>query len=94
MLGQTGGWMHASSGDTYVYSKTKQVDPKRNVFAEIALSHVREYAEATISQIVSNSGVEEPNKPIVYRKGVSSITFSLLVVDSGASARYVLNLWS
>jgi hypothetical protein len=94
MLGQTGGWMWAKSDDAYLYSKTKQLDPKRDAFAEIALSHVHEYAQATITQIVSNSGVETPNKPIVYRKGVSSITFSLLVADSGATARWVINLWS
>jgi hypothetical protein len=94
MTGQKGGWIWASSDDAYVYSKTVQVDPKRETRAEIALTHVHEYALAVVSQIVSNSGVEEPSKPVVHRSGVTSVTFSLLVDDSGASARWLLHFWS
>lgn len=94
MLGQMAGWVWAKSGGAYVYSKTVQVDPKRDALMEIALSHVHEYGHASISQVVSNSGVENPKAPIAFRKGVSSVTFSLLVSDSGASARYFVNLWS
>ena len=94
MIGQRGGWISGASDDTYSYSKTVQVDPKRNTRAEIALSHVSEYALAVVSQVVSNSGVEEPNKPIVSRNGVTSITFTLLVSDSGATARWLLHFWS
>lgn len=93
MVGQQGGWMWANSDNAYSYSKTVQVN-KKNTMAEIALSHVSEYAQATVSQIVSNSGVEAPNKPIVYRNGVTSVTFTLLVFDSGASARWLLHFWS
>jgi len=94
MVGQKGGWIALSSDDTVSHSKTVQVDPKRNTRAEIALAHVNEYALATVSQIVSNSGVEEPNKPIVSRDGVTSVTFTLLVSDSGATARWILHFWS
>ena len=94
MVGQKGGYIWAYSDDTYSYSKTVQVDPKRDTRAEIALSHVNQYAEATVTQILSNSGVEEPNKPIVSRNGVTSVTFTLLVSDSGATARWLLHYWS
>ena len=94
MTGQKGGWISASSDDTLSFSKTVQVDPKRDTRAEIAISHVNEYALAVVSQIVSNSGVEEPNRPIVNRNGVSSVTFTLLVSDSGATTRWILHFWS
>ena len=94
MKGQKGGWMATSSDDAHTFSKTIQVDPKRDTRAEIALSHVSDYGLATVSQIVSNSGVESPNKPIVRRDGVTSVTFTLLVFDSGATARWILHFWS
>ena len=94
MTGQKGGWMWASSDNTYSYSKTIQIDPKRDTRAEIALSHVNEYGMANVTQMVSNSGVEMPNAPSVKRNGVSSVTFTLLVSDSGASARWILHFWS
>jgi hypothetical protein len=94
MTGQKGGYIWAYSDNAYSYSKTVQVDPKRDTRAEIALSHVNEYAQATVSQIVSNSGVEAPNAPIVKRNGVTSVTFTLLVDDSGATARWILHFWS
>jgi len=94
MNGQKGGWIWASSDDPFSFSKTVQVDPKRKTMAEVAISHVYEYAQATITQIVSDSGVESPNKPIALRNGVSSVTFSLLVDDSGATVRWMCNFWS
>jgi len=94
MVGQKGGWIALASDDTATHSVTVQVDPKRNTRAEIALAHVNEYALATISQIVSNSGVEEPNKPVVSRNGVTTVTFTLLVSDRGATARWLLHFWS
>lgn len=93
MVGQKGGQMWASSDDTFSFSRTKQVS-NRNTRAEIALAHVSEYALATVSQIVSNSGVEEPNDASVFRNGVTSVTFTLLVSDSGATARWVMHFWS
>jgi hypothetical protein len=93
MVGQKGGWMWASSDGTLSHSKTKQVS-NRSTRAEIAISHVNEYAQASVTQIVSDSGVEEPNAPTVFRTGVTSVTFTLLVSDSGASARWVLHFWS
>jgi len=85
--------MWAANDDAFSFSKTVQVS-NRTTRAEIALSHVSEYAQATVSQIVSDSGVEEPNKPIVKRNGVTSVTFTLLVADSGATARWILHFWS
>lgn len=93
MVGQQGGWIWAASDDAFSYSKTVQVN-KRLTRAEVAISHVNEYAQATITQIVSDSGVEAPNKPIVTRDGVTSVTFSLLVFDSGATVRWLLHFWS
>lgn len=94
MIAQKGGWMSASSDFAFTRSKTVQVDPKRNTRAEIALSFVADFGEVVVSQIVSNSGVEMPNKPIVKRNGVSSVTFTMLVFDSGATARWILHFWS
>lgn len=93
MVNQMGGWLSAQSDNAFAYSVTKQVGGK-TAFAEIALNHVNNYAQATISQIVSASGVEEPNTPIVKRNGVTSVTFTILVSDSGATARWMINLWS
>ena len=93
MVGQQGGWIWASSDDAFSFSKTVQVN-KRQTMAEVAISHVNEYAQATITQIVSDSGVESPNKPIALRNGVTSVTFTLLVDDSGATVRWMCNFWS
>ena len=93
MLGQKGGWIWAFSDNAYSHSKTVQVS-SRNTRAEIALSHVFEYAQATVTQIVSDSGVESPDTPIVRRDGVTSVTFTVLVADSGATARWLLHFWS
>ena len=93
MVGQKGGRIWAASDDAYSYSKTVQVH-KRDTMAEIALAHVSEYGDAFISQIVSDKGVEMPNRPLVYRKGVTSVTFSLIVFDGGATARWLLHYWS
>jgi hypothetical protein len=93
MVGQQGGWIWAASDDAFSHSKTVQVS-NRTTRAEIALAHVNEYGLATVSQILSNSGVETPNKPIVSRSGVTSVTFTILVSDSGATARWILHFWS
>lgn len=93
MVGQQGGWIALSSDDTVTHSKTVQVS-NRKTRSEIALTHVSEYALAVVSQVVSDSGVEEPNKPIVLRNGVTSVTFTVLVSDSGCTCRWILHFWS
>jgi hypothetical protein len=93
MVGQQGGWIALYSDNTVTHSKTVQVS-NRKTRAEIALSHVSEYALAVVSQVVSDSGVEEPNKPIVLRNGVTSVTFTVLVSDSGCTCRWILHFWS
>ena len=93
MVGQKGGNVSLYSDDTATYSRTVQVK-NRDTRAEIALYHVNEFGMAFVSQVVSDSGVEMPNHGSVYRKGVTSVTFSLIVSDSGISARYLLHYWS
>jgi hypothetical protein len=93
MLGQLASRMSTSSDGVHSFSVTVQVQ-HRDVMAEIALFHVRDYGQATITQIVSNDGVEEPNEPIIFRRGTTSVTFTLLVAASGASARWFINFWS
>jgi len=93
MVGQKGGTISVYSDDTLTYSKTVQVH-RRDTRAEIALSHVYEYGMAIVTQIVSDDGVEMPNRPTVKRKGVTSVTFTVFVSDSGATARWLLHYWS
>ncbi len=85
----------------FSYSVTVQVQ-NRDVFAEAALfklavtSSQLHVSTAGISQIVSNSGVENFAAPIplAFRRNVTSITFTVLVLNSEAHARWMMHFWS
>ena len=103
MVGQQAYEWYASSGDVYltdpltVQVKNSKTGTGRNTFAEVALGHVAgEDAQIMITQIVSDSGVENlgGERLAVYRKNVTSVTVQLMVVDSLATGRLFLNYWS
>jgi len=76
----------------------------QDTFAEIALFDVfvrEEEFHSTlcgISQIVSDSGVEDFNlealNPVAFRTNVTSITFRVEVIKAQGSARWMLHFWS
>ena len=102
MNGQRGGWLWARHmGGVYSHRVTVQIN-NRDVFAEVAVykeavtSHQLHVLSAGIAQIVSNSGVEEFAEPIpmAFRRNMTSITFTVLVLNSEARARWMVNFWS
>ena len=102
MLGQQGSYLWAGNEDgSHSYSVTVQVH-NRNAFAEVALvkTYVAgeefHYSEICISQAVSNSGVEnfDPPARLIYRTGVTSVTFHVAVYQSFTLGRWMINFWS
>lgn len=102
MLGQQGNWLWASNPDgTHSFDTTIQVH-NRNVFAEVALVKTYVlgedfwYSEIGISQVVSDSGVENFDPPtyMIFRTGVTSITFHVAVYQSFTLGRWMINFWS
>jgi hypothetical protein len=88
-------------GGVHSYSVTVQVN-NRDVFAEIALykgavtSSQLHVSSVGISQIVSDSGVEnfEEPQPMAYRRNMTSITFIVIVANCEARARWMMHYWS
>lgn len=104
MVGQSAHGIWASiEDDVYSWAATVQVN-NRNTFAEVALSRVNDISvgdgvlgQIGITQVVSNeAGVENffPVRQGVYRKGVTSVTYEVLVMNSFARGRLFLNYWS
>jgi hypothetical protein len=105
MQGQQGSWLGAwDYGGLYHHTVTVQVR-NRDTLAEIALvaSGVDEEPDFTgswcrISQIVSDNGVENFDsfnpKLVVFRRGMTSITFLVEGHKSFSRARWMLNFWS
>lgn len=103
LTGQQGSWFWARDfDDPHSHSVTVQV-ASRDVFAEVALYDVIVLDEefhssmAGISRIVSSNGTEifEINEaPLKFRRGVTSITFKIHVINCEASARWMLHFWS
>jgi hypothetical protein len=92
IVGQQWGQLEAHSSTHVTHSQTVQV-ASRNISAEMALYWVAEHGSATISQIVSNAGVEQPMVSVIGRPGTTSITFSLTSVDGGSAARWIISHW-
>jgi hypothetical protein len=102
MVGQQafGWWVWNDSLD--VFETTVQV-ARRDTFAEVALTRVNDLDEGDgvwgqigIIQVVSESGVEnfDPVRQAVFRRGVTSIRIYMVVLNSYARGRLMLNYWS
>jgi hypothetical protein len=105
--GQQSSWLSAQDFDGYrAHSVTVQV-PNRDTFADIVLlensviDQEWHAAKCGITQIVSASGVEnwdidlpDTYTPVAFRRNVTSITFSVVVFDGRAAARWMLFFWS
>jgi hypothetical protein len=81
-------------------SVTIQV-PNVTTLAEISLTHLLastsdpfHNVSARIEQIVSASGVEEPGVPVVFREGVTSITFIISLNHASVGARWMLHFYT
>lgn len=102
MIGQISGHMWASHDEGFVsFSTTVQV-AHRDVFAEVALTRVVvidsdwHLSEIGITQVVSDSGVEDFGRQIInqiHRKGVTSVTFGVAGMFCQTDARWVINIW-
>jgi hypothetical protein len=97
LVRQFGGNIHAESDGTN--SKVVTWSPPdgkpRNVLAEIALNHVHDYGQAAITKMVSTeAGTETEPTALRFRKGVTLVEFTLLVSESGASARWMVHEFS
>jgi hypothetical protein len=96
-----GGFGAVSRDEVYSYSKTIQVS-KRNVFAEVAIAKIAvlgtdtHYSEIGITQIVSDSGVEDfdPPRHVIFRTNVTSVTFTVTTYDADTLGRWLINFWS
>ncbi len=93
---------------TYTSSRTIIV-PGRNILADVVLvgawfsgeSHRfgKNSAYAGVSQIVSLGGgteefdVRSSRMPTIYRRDVTSVTFSLFVNEASAVARWMIYYW-
>jgi hypothetical protein len=105
IVGQQASWMRTQDFDGHrIFSDTVQVR-NRDTFAEIALVHLRTLgghaAKCGISQIVSDSGVENWDldltaiqNPEAFRSNVTSITFTVITVEGLVAARWMLHFWS
>ena len=105
IVGQQSGWLRTSDFDGHrVHSDTVQVR-NRDTYAEIALMHLRttgtHAAKCGVSQIVSDSGVEEwdldqtdVQNATTFRRNVTSITFTVITVRGLVAARWMLHYWS
>ena len=107
IVGQQAGWLWAQHHDgTHSHAVTVQVR-NRDTFAEIALyqdwvvDHEFHVATCAITQIVSDSGVENwdinligTHNPVAFRRNVTSITFSVLGSNARGGARWMLHFWS
>ena len=105
IVGQLHGWLRTQDFDGYrIFADTVQVR-NRDTYAEIALVHLRNLgghsAKCGISQIVSDSGVENWDldltaiqNPAKFRRNVTSITFAVITVDGLVAARWMLHFWS
>jgi hypothetical protein len=106
MLGQTAHGIYAGSEDMHSYAATVQVK-SRDTLAEVALTRINnieteedEWGQIGITQVVSASGVENwgglPDWPkqAVFRKQVTSVTFTVWVWNTFARGRLLLNYWS
>jgi len=94
LVKQYGGNIHAKSDGTATKTVTwNSPDGKpRNVVAEVVLNHVHDYGEASITKMVSSqSGTETEKTVIRYREGVTQVDFTLMVSESGASARWMVH---
>ena len=102
-FGRISAWEEGSG--TYTHSHTLQVR-NRDLVADIALvgawyrsnrhSFGRNSAYAGITQIISAEGVEEftvTQRPTLFCRNVTSVTFSIQVNDATAFARYILYYW-
>jgi hypothetical protein len=91
---QYGGTMSLSTGETDSLTVTWTPDDgvPKDVTAEIALIHVKDFGNAAITKMVSTeAGVETDPAGIRFRKGVSLVEFTLMVSESGATARWRVN---
>jgi hypothetical protein len=100
MLGQRMCSLWSSNfGGGHSFSHTEQVH-NRDTFAEISSTGGAVYGEdfwstrCTISQIVSDSGVEDLDHTFAFRKNVTSVTFLNEGYKSIASSRWSLSFWS
>ena len=99
MVSQRAHGIYAYSDDLYSYTATYQVKPARNTLAEAAMTRLSgDFGVVGITQVVSDDGVENfnVNWPVqaLYRKGLTSISFSAETWDSGVRGRLLLNFWS
>jgi hypothetical protein len=108
MVGQSGYEWYAGSSDIYVTNpltvqvKNSETGKGRDTFAEVALGRVNDISEGDgvwgqimITQVVSDSGVENFGERLaVYRKHMTSVTVELMVWNTHARGRLMLNFWS
>jgi hypothetical protein len=95
IVGQLWNQIDVNSTDAPISrSQTIAVD-NLDISAEIALCFVAGgyHASALITQIVSSAGVEEPIFSVFGRAGTTSVTFTLVAIDSGTAARWIISYW-
>ena len=100
LTGQIAGWGFAKSlGGDVTGTITVQI-PKSDAFAEIAqfwlwvVDEDTHTHECTISQVVSDSGIEDfdVGVPVAYRENMDSVTFRFFAYRSYVEARFMIDL--
>ena len=100
LTGQIAGWGFAKSLHGEIGGTITVEVPQTDAFAEIAhfwrwvVDEETNSQQATITQIVSDSGTENwsGGVPIAFRKNMSSITFRIHAYQSYVEARYMIDL--
>ena len=103
MLGQSLNTPWASSDGVYTHTWTFQVTHPGRTIVEVALTSVNSvdnddgtFARFGISQIVSDSGVEnfgDSGPPVLARDHVTSVSVEMFVDNSFARGRVSRNFW-
>lgn len=107
MIAQRIGFLGEADMDSTTIRAVTVRDFKRNMRAEVALAkmHHMDKGKLTLQkhwvgfgiiQVISETGIENFDSPrvIIFRRGVTSVTFYVEVHKARAAGRWVMHIWS